>query len=341
MTPSTLTHHRPATRYALRGLLALSLLLLAMPAAAYEIWEIHTAGPFGGMIRVDGDFIKIPGDACGLRWDPAVEWHWGTSAGSPTITGSGDTLTVFGGSLSGCGGAYEFHTPVNAGTGPSDNVLVAQAWPSDIEWLDGNGQPLGGDDPPPVDICEVIYGGCGGGSLRFLGYCEANPRLCGGIEIFVPTIVQLLEMSHSVDSRLREARGLLAEPVSSTRDVEIDRNVASAQESLAETSHLLATVAAARDEMVDTFDSGTSGFLTVPIATATSALSLGDRGLAACATELDRLDRLSRTPTAAELDDAIEACGVAHSSLGVARDAAAQARGMGIAAETDRYQSKR
>lgn len=125
-----MTHDTPLTSSiaclrssrAARFLVALALVLVALPAAAdYELWEIHTAGEFGGTIVRDGDTIEIPDDACGLRFAPAIEWHWGTSAGMPTYSDSNDTIWFFGGSLTGCGAApYEFHTPVNAGTGPSN-----------------------------------------------------------------------------------------------------------------------------------------------------------------------------------------------------------------------------
>ncbi|MCC5611882.1 hypothetical protein LC612_35410 [Nostoc sp. CHAB 5834] len=170
--------------------LSISALLMASSTTVasadpyYDTFRIYVAGPYAGQVEYKDEWYKnnqFPNEACGVRVHNPTAWYWAANGNEPMTLGElpGNEMITdqleFTGAYEGCNKElpYVFTTPVTPNGDPPLNaeVLIIQADPRNIEWLDYNNKPIppvnGGIGIPDLDLADPC---------KVREFCEPDPN---------------------------------------------------------------------------------------------------------------------------------------------------------------------
>ena len=288
-------------------LLIITLLALVAPSAfAYDIFEIHTGGTFGGLIRINGEFVTPPDGACGIEWNNVEAWQWGPSAGSPVVSGFGGGTMWYTVGYTTCadpGAPYNFVTPVTPTGDPFDHVLVIQADAGDGAWLNWAldeipGPELGPDHDFP-SICEMYPEFCESPVDEYAvpHPCDYNPDICG-VDIALLDLPLAIEITRSTGRELGNTLELITGQQGIKGRTEIEASLAEARSRLDNAVAIARQIGAAADELRLDPDASSDVF----VGTAGTFVAASRFALTALETARDRAADLSSSSTRAEIE---------------------------------------
>jgi hypothetical protein len=157
-----------------------------------DIGDLEELG-FEDFVQIDGS-VKIPNKVCGIKWKNPVEWYWAVGGGNNTPVkvlhnGEPGAELSFTGPYLGCGNEpYNFVTPATPSGNPPDGstLLIVQAYPEDIEWLDSHMNPIPPAlEPPPEpgDICDKVPEFCEPHITNLCKpYSQGGPVFCNPVK---------------------------------------------------------------------------------------------------------------------------------------------------------------